>query len=59
MSTYKLISTKGEQTFAGNLHSAIQAAIQMEQQLQPAYGVTVELRGETVAEIRDGNVELS
>lgn len=35
---------------------AIAAAIAMEAELQPAFGVTVDMDGETVAEIRDGIV---
>lgn len=55
---YRLISTKGEQTVSGTQTEAIQAAIAMEQELQPAYGVTVEdEQGNTIAEIRDGAVE--
>lgn len=47
---YKLISTKGTREVEGTLEDAIA----MEADLQPAYGVTVDLDGETVAEIRDG-----
>lgn len=54
---YKLISTKGTRTITGTEHEAIQAAIAMESELQPSFGVTVELDGATVAEIRDGEVE--
>lgn len=54
MKTYKLISTKGTDTFTGAHKDAITAAIAMEERLQPAFGVTVEVDGETVAEIRDG-----
>ena len=52
--TYKLISTKGEREVEGTQEEAIAAAIAMDGELQPAYGVTVELDGETVAEIEDG-----
>jgi hypothetical protein len=51
---YKLISTKGTREVEGTQADAIAAAIAMEADLQPAYGVTVEIDGETVAEIRDG-----
>lgn len=55
MSTYRLISVKGTRAFTGNQAAAVQAAIAMEDELQPAYGVTVEdADGNTVAEIRDG-----
>lgn len=52
--TYKLLSTKGDREVEGTRADAIAAAIAMEADLQPAYGVTVEIDGETVAEIRDG-----
>jgi hypothetical protein len=56
--TYRLISAKGTRTVEGTLEEAIAAAVRMEAELQPAYGVTVETAaGETVAEVRDGIVE--
>lgn len=54
---YKLISTKGTRTITATMHEAIQAAIAMEAELQPSFGVTVELDGSTVAEVRDGEVD--
>lgn len=51
---YKLISTKGTREFFGTQDDAIKAAVAMEADLQPAFGVTVDLDGETIAEIRDG-----
>lgn len=54
MATYRFISTKGIREFTGTADEAIAAAKAMEAELQPAYGVTVELDGETVAEIRNG-----
>lgn len=53
--TYNLISVKGDREFTGTREEAIAAAIAMEEELQPSFGVTVEdAAGETVAEIRDG-----
>jgi hypothetical protein len=55
---YNLISTKGNRQFNGSLDAAIQSAIAMEAELQPAFGVTVEdAEGNTVAEIRDGQLD--
>jgi hypothetical protein len=52
MTTYTLISTKGNRTVEGTETEAIAAAQAMHDELQPAYGVTVEDEdGETVAEI--------
>lgn len=59
MSTYTLTSTKGSRDVTGDLHAAIQAALEMEEELQPAYGVTVMLGEQEVAEVRDGSVELA
>lgn len=54
---YRLVSVKSEQHVDGTKAEAIQAAIMMEQTLQPTYGVTVEdAQGNTVAEIQDGAV---
>jgi len=55
--TYTLISVKGTRTMEGTETEAIAAAIAMEAELQPAFGVTVELDGETVAEICDGKLD--
>jgi hypothetical protein len=58
MATYRLISVKGTETYEGTREEAIAAAIDMEERLRPAFGVTVEdTAGETVAEIRGGVVE--
>jgi len=55
MSMYKLISTKGTRTVEGTHDDAIRAAIKMERELMPLFGVSVEDEaGDTVAEIRDG-----
>ena len=54
--TYQLISTKGNRTVDGDEAAAIAAAVAMEEELQPAFGVTVALDGETVAEVADGEV---
>jgi len=54
---YKLISTKGTRKFNGTHAQAIEAAIAMEDELQPAYGVTVEMDGETIAEIENGAID--
>lgn len=55
---YRLISTKGTRTMTGSEREAIAAAIEMDDELQPAYGVTVESEdGDTIAEIRDGVIE--
>lgn len=53
-SRYLLTSTKGRRTVTGTEADAIREAIKMEEKLQPAFGVTVSLDDETVAEIRDG-----
>jgi hypothetical protein len=53
---YKLISTKGIRTVTGTEAEAVQAAIAMEKELQPAFGITIELDGVTVCEVRDGEV---
>ena len=58
MTTYTISSVKGGKTVSGSLEDAISAAVRMERDLQPALGVTVDLDGETVAEVRDGNVEV-
>jgi hypothetical protein len=58
MSSFKLISVKGTRTFEGTAEQAIAAAKAMDEELQPAYGVSVEDdNGDTVAEVRDGTVE--
>ena len=54
---FNLISAKGTRKFSGTTMQAIEAAIAMEEELQPALGVTVELDGETIAEITDGAVD--
>lgn len=54
---YRLISTKGTRAITGTEQDAIRAAIAMENELQPAFGVTIEDGdGETVTEVRDGEV---
>lgn len=58
MTTYTINSIKGSRTIDGTQADAIAAAIAMEEELQPAFGVTVELDGETVAEIRDGVADI-
>ena len=53
--TYRLISTKGTETISGTYDEAIAAAIEMEQRLQPSFGISVEDEfGITVAEIQNG-----
>lgn len=56
MMRYRLISVKGKTEGEGSRDDAIKAAVAMEDELQPAFGVTVEDldSGETIAEIRDG-----
>lgn len=56
---YRLISTKGTREIEGTREEAVSAAIAMERELCPAYGITVEdaATGETVGEVRDGRVE--
>jgi len=55
MTTYTLICVKGRSEVEGSLHEAVAAARSMEDDLQPAFGVTIEDEaGETVAEVRDG-----
>jgi len=49
---YKLISVKGTRLFTGSLVGAILTAHAMMEELQPAFGVSIEDEsGETVAEI--------
>ena len=52
--TYSLVSVKATRTFTGAEADAIAAAIAMEEELQPAFGVSVECDGVPIAEIRDG-----
>lgn len=54
--SYKLVSVKGNRIVqGGSLEDAIQAAKRMEQQLQPAFGVTIcDEFDEPLAEVRDG-----
>lgn len=55
---YKLITTKGSKEVDGTLAVAVKAAVRMERELQPSFGVTIEdAEGNTVAEVRDGKVE--
>ena len=56
--TYMLISSKGSRMFRGTQAEAIDAAVEMEAELQPSFGVSVEDEdGETVADVRDGKVQ--
>lgn len=52
--SYSITSTKGKTEVDGNLADAISAALRMEADLQPAYGVTIELGGDTVATVSGG-----
>ena len=55
---YRLISAKGCRTIVATKREAIKAAIMMEEQLQPAFGVCVENEsGSTVTTVKDGKVE--
>lgn len=55
---YNLISVKGTSMFRGSLMDAIDAAIAMEEELQPSYGITIEdSDGNTVAEVVDGAID--
>ena len=55
MKTYRLVSTKGSRVVSGNLSAALAAAIEMEADLQPLFGITIENdRNTVVAEVRDG-----
>ena len=56
--TFTLTTTKATKTVTGTIEEAIAAAIELDHDLQPAFGVTVsDENGNTVAEIRDGQVE--
>jgi hypothetical protein len=58
MATWKLCSVKSSETFDGTLLQAIQAAVEMETDLQPAFGVDVhDESGERVVTILDGEME--
>lgn len=57
MSTYTLTSTKGSKTIDGDLADAFRAAIAMEADLQPAYGITIDGDGRTF-ECRDGQIDV-
>lgn len=57
MKTYTISSVKGSKAVSGTAEEAIAAAVEMERDTQPAFGVTVDIDGETVAEVRDGVVE--
>lgn len=53
----RLISTKGTRDLGSvTRDEAIAEAVAMETELQPAYGVTVDDDGVTIAEVRDGEV---
>jgi hypothetical protein len=57
MIMFKLISTKCTRTVDGTIWQAVAAAIQMDADLQPAMGVTVEdAAGNTVADVEDGEI---
>jgi len=57
---YRLVSSKGTKTVNGSEQQAIVAAIKMEEELQPSFGVSIENEhGETIAEVNDGKVEKS
>jgi hypothetical protein len=57
---YKLVSAKGTRIVNGTEQQAIAAARKMEEELQPAFGVSVEDElGNTVANVEDGRVEKS
>jgi hypothetical protein len=55
---FRLVSVKGRISVDGTLEDAIREAIAYEAKYQPAYGVTIEQYGETVAEVEDGKVTL-
>ena len=58
MKTYKLISVKGTRQITGTKKDAIAAAIAMEEELRPSFGVTIEdNKGNTIAEVTDGKIE--
>jgi hypothetical protein len=55
MEKYTLVSVKGNKTLVCDLQHAIRAAIAMEAELMPAWGVQIEdADGETVAHIEEG-----
>lgn len=56
MATYTLTSTKGDSTIEGTLAEAFRAAITMEEELQPSYGVTIEGGEDGAFECRNGNI---
>jgi hypothetical protein len=49
--TYTLKSVKSTMTHHGDVVGAVKAAVAMDRDLQPAYGVTVELDGLVVASV--------
>lgn len=55
---YILRSVKGDRGVKGTLAHAVSAAVAMEADLQPAYGVTVERDGYTLATVIDGYHDL-
>lgn len=54
---FTLNSTKGTKIIDGSLEEAIRAAVQMDADLQPAYGVTVEDEDGTIAQIDGREIE--
>lgn len=55
MKTYRITSIKHTELFTGSFEEAVSRAIAIEEEYQPAYGVTVEDGDDCpVAEIRDG-----
>ena len=59
MATYKLESVKGDRIIqADSLEDAIRAAIQMEEELQPAFGIGIKRSGFYVANVENGRAEI-
>lgn len=58
MSTYELSSVKGGRMVEGGLADAMRAAVALEAELQPAYGVTIGADGSTIATVANGAHDL-
>ena len=56
MTTFSLVSIKRSEQITGTRDEALARAVALEEEYQPAYGVTVvdTATGDTIAEIRDG-----
>lgn len=55
---YELTSTKGSKTINGDLAAAFRAAIEMEAELQPSFGITIDGDGRTF-ECENGRIAVA